>query len=257
MKASAGIAPFMAFFSPMVSVNERVRSVSFWDAQARWQKAWLAHCNYHQEIISLISRNTSTGWKVLDIGAGSGILALPLKKMGCEVTALEPSRGMRALLRQAAGSRRLPKIKIDGRSWEQVPISRVQGFQLILACNSLHLTFLGFSLALAKIFQANPRHVCVISETGFLDAAVRQCYGNYHLKWQKNLKADSSMAYYSLKEAWDHFRHCWGRPPTSAEKTEIQAELKYQNNLYWLKQEVHLTIWWWSHKNAELYRRLA
>ena len=203
-----------------------------------------------EQIISLISRNSSTGWKVLDIGAGSGILALPLKKMGCEVTALEPSRGMRALLRQAAGSRRLPKIKIDGRSWEQVPISMVQGFQLILACNSLHLTFLGFSLALAKIFQANPRHVCVISETGFLDAAVHQCYGNYHLKWQKNLKADSSMAYYSLKEAWDHFRHCWGRPPTSAEKTEIQAELKYQDNLYWLKQEANLTICWWSNISA-------
>lgn len=233
----------------MVSINDRVRSVSFWDAQARWQKAWLTHCNYHREIVSLLSQHAASGWKVLDIGAGSGILALPLKNLGCEVTALEPSQGMRDLLRQAEGSGRQSRIKIDRRSWDQVPVAKVRGFQLILACNSLHLTSLGFSPALAKIFQANPRHVCVISETGFLDTAIRRCYGRYQLAWAQTLQADCSMAYNSLAEAWDHFRHCWGRPPTLTEKTEIRAELTLQDNLYWLKQEANLTVCWWSHNS--------
>jgi hypothetical protein len=68
-----------------------------------------------------------------------------------------------------------------------------------------------------------------------LDAAVCRPYENYQLTWQKNLKADSFMASYSLTEAWDHFRHCRGRPPTPEEQTEIQVELKFQGNLYWLK----------------------
>jgi cyclopropane fatty-acyl-phospholipid synthase-like methyltransferase len=86
------------FLFHVIAGNERIRSVSFWDDQARWQKAWLAHCDYHQEIIALVSRCIAPGWRVLDIGAGSGILTLPLKELQCEVSALEPSRGMQALL---------------------------------------------------------------------------------------------------------------------------------------------------------------
>ena len=40
----------------------------------------------------------SPGWRVLDMGAGSGILSLPRCTIGCEVTAMEPSIGMRSLL---------------------------------------------------------------------------------------------------------------------------------------------------------------
>jgi len=46
------------------------------------------------------------GWKVLDIGAGNGVLSLPLCAIGCEVTALEPSWGMRSLFLRRGDEKR-------------------------------------------------------------------------------------------------------------------------------------------------------
>ncbi|MBM4288338.1 MAG: class I SAM-dependent methyltransferase [Deltaproteobacteria bacterium] len=228
-------------------MKEKIRPLLFWDAQARWQNTWLQRCDYHRDIIPLIIRQTSPGWKVLDIGAGSGALALPLQNHGCKVTALEPSQGMRALLRRTAGARQVQNFTIDGRTWEMVPVPQIKGFQLILACNSLHLTTLGFSRALAKIFQAGPEHVCVISESCFLktDTGQSAC-DHYQLSWQQNLTANSSLAYRSLAEAWEHFHHRWDRLPTLDEKNSLQAQLQYRDNFYWLWQNAYLTVWWWS-----------
>ena len=244
MKASQ--APFMAFFMAMISINDKIRTVSFWNAQARWQQAWLEHCDYHGQSIARVTGRAAPGWRVLDIGAGSGVLSLPLRQRGCEVTALEPSRGMRALLRQAVGGRRPAGVTIDGRSWEKMPVSQAQGFQLILACNSLHLTSLGFGAALEKIFQARPRHICVISETRYVDQNPPRACNRYRLSCREQFLADSSVAYRSLTEAWEHFEHHWGRLPTSAEKIDIAQELEFRDSLYWLRQESLLTLWWWT-----------
>lgn len=237
----------MAFFigAEMTPLQERIRSVAYWDDQARWQKAWLEHCDYHGEILARLRRRISPGWRVLDIGAGSGALALPLRSLGCEVTALEPSRGMRALLRRSMGPRRRCDLRIDGRSWEEVPVCQANGFELILACNSLHLTTLGFAGALEKIFQAGPAQVCVVSESRLPTAAAHREGGDYTLQWHRRWQTDSSTAYRSLAEAWEHFRHHWGRPPTPAEKAAIERELTYRDGRYWLQQEAQVGMWWW------------
>ena len=53
----------------------------------------------------------SHGWRVLDIGAGSGILSLPLCAIGCDGTAMEPSIGMRSLLYKEALNRGIDWIR--------------------------------------------------------------------------------------------------------------------------------------------------
>jgi SAM-dependent methyltransferase len=234
----------------MVSVSKRIRTISYWEAQARWQKTWLEHGDYHREIIALVTQRTLPDWKVLDIGAGSGVLALPLKELGCEVTALEPSQGMRNLLREASSGYLRPNLTVDVRPWEELPLSEAQGFHLILACNSLHLTPLGFSEALAKIFLAQPQHVCVISEVPFLEADLKPRYDDYHLQGERLLQVDSSFAYHSLDEVWEHFLHRRGRRPSLRERAHIRNQLIFAHEHYWLKQEAQVAILWWSKKDV-------
>ena len=75
------------------TVCSRTASVKFWDGYAPWLKLWIEHNRYHDRIIELLTSMVEPGWKVLDIGAGNGVLSLPLSAIGCAVTAIEPSTG--------------------------------------------------------------------------------------------------------------------------------------------------------------------
>ncbi len=250
MKAPRLWTPFVAFFVLMAVSRSRISSVAFWDAQAPWQQAWLAHCPYHRDLIPLVVEETRPGWRVLDIGAGSGALALPLQQQGCDVTALEPSRGMRGLLRRSLEQHPSARLRIERRTLEAMPLAQLQGYHLILACNSLHVTSWGFSRALDKIFQAGPSHICVISETRFLPNTPWRQPPAYTLRWQQQRTVDSSVAYHSLEEVWSHFQHRWGRRPDGEEEIALTKELSFHGQHYWLHQQAHLTICWWSKRSG-------
>ena len=40
--------------------------------------------NYHDEVLETLMEMVRPGWKILDIGAGNGVLSLPLCAIGCE-----------------------------------------------------------------------------------------------------------------------------------------------------------------------------
>ena len=93
--------------------------VSYWDGYSQWYKLWFEHNNYHDEVLETLMEMVKPGWKVLDVGAGNGVLSLPLCAIGCEVSALEPSAGMRKLLNKEAYSRGIDWIRVDNRRWEE------------------------------------------------------------------------------------------------------------------------------------------
>ena len=108
------------------AVCRRVATVGFWDGYARWYKLWLEHNNYHAPVIELLRQTVEPGWKVLDIGAGSGVLSLPLAEMGCAVTAIEPSIGMRRLLFEEMFRRGTDAVEVDERRWEDISIAELR-----------------------------------------------------------------------------------------------------------------------------------
>jgi len=135
------------------TICKRAPTVGFWDGYARWYKHGMDHNHYHGRAVNMLMVNAMPRWRVLDIGSGNGVLSLPLCAIGCEVTALEPSVGMRKLLNAEAFSRGIDRIQVDAQTWEQVPSHAYRDLDLIMASNSLHPTKNGFTDALGRIFS--------------------------------------------------------------------------------------------------------
>lgn len=227
-------------------ISTRKKTIYYWDAQARWQQIWLEHNDYHREILAFLAGQVQPGWRVLDIGAGNGVLALPLQSLGCQVTALEPSRGMRHLLWSEIYRRQIAPSEIDERCWEDVPVGEISNFEIILACNSLQLITLSFQAAFAKMFIPKPRHVCVVTELGFAEFDLLVEFEGYRLSHQQYFHADSSYAYRHLPEAWEHLAHRLGRTPTAREKKQLMDELVQMDNRLWLRGSSKVGIYWWT-----------
>jgi hypothetical protein len=213
---AAGIQPGLACREE--SVSPVIRSVAYWDEYAPWYRLWLDHTDYHHGIKDLLAGIVRPGWRVLDIGGGSGVLAIPLMRWGCRVTVVEPSEVMRAYLRTATAKAGVEGERIIASPWEEVPAEAAGGFDLALASNSLHLTRIGTALSLRRIFAARPAQVLVSSELEIpvvLDGEGGPAYG---VAASGSFQVESSFRYHNVEEALKHLdlkdRHGQPHPPS-------------------------------------------
>ncbi len=225
------------------AVCRRVATVGFWDGYARWYKLWLDHSSYHAPIIEFLKQTVEPGWKVLDIGAGSGVLSLPLVDMGCQVTAVEPSIQMRRLFFKEMFRRGTDAIEVDEKRWEDIPMAELSGYNLVLACNTLHLTSMGFDGALEKVFAAGPDNVLVVTEH-VPGAVVRFAYPSYTLARAKTYDADSSYGYHSLEEVLEHHRFKKGSDLVRNDEMAIIDRITVKDGHFWIREPARVGMYW-------------
>jgi ubiquinone/menaquinone biosynthesis C-methylase UbiE len=232
----------------------RSASIPFWDGYARWYKLWLNHNHYHNEIIKILASMIKPGWKAVDIGAGNGIFSLPISAFGCDVTALEPSVGMRNLLYAEAFKRGIDYLRVDERIWEEVPCYEFLDYDLIMTCNTLHLTQIGFDEAIAKTFRARPANVFLILEAGSPEIRVKWRYGDYTMVFTKSYETDSSYAYHHLDEMVDHWTFKRGRTLKHDEICALKKRIVLQDGHLWMKDLAQVMMYWWRRNGKRKFR---
>jgi SAM-dependent methyltransferase len=88
------------------------------------------------------------GSKVLDIGAGTGTLSVPLAAHGCEVTAVEPSPVMSEALLEYQREQKTRDITLIQKRWEDVSLGELgEPYDAVIASYSLMVTDIGEAVA--------------------------------------------------------------------------------------------------------------
>lgn len=156
--------------------------LSDWESEQAARRYWKLVWRYQPERLRLlISRlGPVAGKRILDIGSGPGVLAIPLAKAGATVTAVEPSAAMLKVLREMARSRKSPEIDCLGRRWEEIDpacdLNGNQPFDIVLA--SLSLLMVGLRECLLKM-----RQVCSPCGQVFLLWTRGQNHWTDELRW--------------------------------------------------------------------------
>lgn len=111
-----------------------------WDHKAAEYTKSMEHSNRTQLIEKIEEHSPET---VLDVGAGTGIFALPLAKSVKRVVAVEPSPGMLDILKNKAEANNLTNIECINKKWEDTTINEVIAlnkgkYDLIICSHALY-----------------------------------------------------------------------------------------------------------------------
>jgi protein-L-isoaspartate O-methyltransferase len=103
--------------------------------------------------------------RVLDVGAGPGVLTVPIASRTAHVTAVEPSEGMMTVLREYMKDKGIETIRCVQKRWEDVADGDLEPpYDLVLASFSLGMPDVG--AAIEKMNAASSGRVCLIWHAG-------------------------------------------------------------------------------------------
>ena len=135
----------------------------FWNKRAKHYSESIKRHNHAERIIAKLDIDPEC--TILDIGAGPGTLAIPLAKMVRHVTAVDPSTGMLACLKENAVTEGLKNITYINKKWEDVEIGTdIAEHDIVIASHSI--TMPDIKEALSRMNDVAKRCVYVFTFAG-------------------------------------------------------------------------------------------
>ena len=211
--------------------------------------------------------------RVLDIGAGPGVLTIPLARRVSHVTAVDASDGMISVLKEKAACAGLKNIDCSCRRWEAVDPDRDLAAPYDVVIASLCLTMFDLQSAVSKMEQVCQGHIFLYwfsGETGWEDR--RRVFEPFvpgvggsstmpkselllKVLRQKGIFPEIEIFPYvhidrfdSIDAAVNHFVKRFGIPPanqTAALWSCVTDLLEARDNAYILRSEAEcMKIWW-------------
>jgi FkbM family methyltransferase len=137
---------------------------SFWDKRAkRFNESMMQNKERAEKQIAKIALNPE--YTVLDVGAGTGRLAIPIAKQVKSVTAIDPSRGMLDCLQENMEKEDVENIVCIHKRWEDVELDGdIEPHDVVIASHSLAM--LDMHEALAKMDAASKKYVSIFTFAG-------------------------------------------------------------------------------------------
>jgi SAM-dependent methyltransferase len=242
-----------------------------WGARHYWK---LAHEGEGDRIGKMIdSLSITPESRVLDIGAGPGVLAIPLAKRVAHVTAVEPLEAMLGVLRDQMATDRIDNITRVQKTWEEVDvqIDLAPPYDVVLAAFALNMPNL--KDCIHKMVNASSRYIYLFwfaGEQGWERHYKALFPGLYGVTYQPFPKSDvllevlhqmgiqPHVAFFNyrrvtrfscLEEAMDHFRPRYQIITDRQESVlsnYLQQSLERQNGFLILGCECHCARIWWE-----------
>lgn len=245
----------------------------FWDKRARRYNESLKRHNHAERIITKL--DTDPEYTILDIGSGPGTLAIPLAKMVEHVTAIDPSSGMLACLKENAVSEGLKNIRCINRKWEDVEIGTdIAEHDIVLASHSL--TMLDIKEALSKMNDVAKRYVYIFSFAGArmwdYNTLWPKLYGEeyqpgpdyinlYNVLYGMGIHANVEITnseykqrFSSLDEAivqWEENLDVSTPDAEEVIKSHLSENLIEEDGALWSKREMRSAMVWWRKENGD------
>lgn len=103
------------------------RGGGYWDQRAAGFRQGVAgRSGETEEVLAVMAPFLTPDTTVLDVGAGVGRYAVPLAQLVKQVTAVEPSSGMREFMSQDAAAAGLKNLEVVAASWEDATVQPVE-----------------------------------------------------------------------------------------------------------------------------------
>lgn len=152
-------------------------SADYWDRRARGfhraTKDSVAHDPFYRKLSQVVTPQTS----VLDVGAGTGRLALALAPQAKQVIAVEPSEAMLRYLQQDATEQGITNISYVSTAWQDAPAD--MGADVVL-CSHVLYPIREVDAFLAKLRSATHRACYILMRATQFDEITGHLWQHFH-----------------------------------------------------------------------------